>query len=360
MDAESRAAPPPAGIDPSATNVCADPTVTFYLPDASRVTVRRVAPLSSGVLRFTCTPAASLPAIAPVSWTAVLSSPTTPASNSDTLTINADGDRSPAFHLWVVCNYYFSLVAPPAALVPGKPGSPRGVWTLYLNRDGLFADDAKIRAAEEKGLILHSGERNDTSKLFVTKPMFWQVPYTDAVHSPLPPVFTLTNNVRHPVRPRPREGELLYRRYIGSFASFLSMRVATVADALLLNNWMNNPRVAAFWREEGPLSKTEEFLRKGLSSMHSLPVIASWSTEGETNVQQPFAYFEIYWVKEDHLANHTNAANWDRGFHVLVGEERFRGSKRVKAWLGSLVHYCFLDDPRTMTLYLEPRVDNEK
>jgi hypothetical protein len=65
-------------------------------------------------------------------------------------------------------------------------------------------------------------------------------------------------------------------------------------------------------------------------------------------------------VKEDRLGQYCDAADWERGVHVLVGEERFRGEHRVKAWLGSLVHLCFLDDPRTMTVALEPRADNER
>jgi N5-hydroxyornithine acetyltransferase len=43
-----------------------------------------------------------------------------------------------------------------------------------------------------------------------------------------------------------------------------------------------------------------------------------------------------------------------------VGEEEFRGPHRVKAWLSSLVHYCFTHDSRTENVIMEPRVDNER
>ena len=55
----------------------------------------------------------------------------------------------------------------------------------------------------------------------------------------------------------------------------------------------------------------------------------------------------------------SETADWDRGVHVLVGEERFRGPGRVRVWLGALVHYCWLADGRTTRVVLEPRVDKQ-
>jgi RimJ/RimL family protein N-acetyltransferase len=45
---------------------------------------------------------------------------------------------------------------------------------------------------------------------------------------------------------------------------------------------------------------------------------------------------------------------------MLVGEPEFRGPHRVVAWLPSLAHYLFLDDPRTRNVVAEPRSDNAK
>ena len=78
---------------------------------------------------------------------------------------------------------------------------------------------------------------------------------------------------------------------------------------------------------------------------------------------KPFGYFEIYWVKEDQLGRYINGGdigNWDRGIHVLVGEQEFRGKERVKVWLSALVHYCWLADQRTERVVAEPRADHEK
>jgi hypothetical protein len=215
-------------------------------------------------------------------------------------------------------------------------------------------------------------------------------------YPPPPPQYIFSNHIRHPVRPKPpRQGELFYTRYIPSVSQYLSFRVASISskplrhrgpvsshvatphrmsalpasdsqiptfgslniglsDPEYLHKWMNDPRVSYFWGESGPQSKQEEFLKNGLKSKNSFPVIGCWDGK-------PFGYFEIYWVKEDNLSKYLpNVGDYDRGIHCLVGEQEFRGEHRVKIWLSALVHYLWLADNRTDTIVLEPRVDNEK
>lgn len=218
-------------------------------------------------------------------------------------------------------------------------------------------------------------------------------PFTSGSHlptyfPPAPTQFTFTDGIRHPIRQKPpRQGQVFYIRYIPSVDQYLSFRVpflpppkpaepssisshthsASIAsveqrlfssmpsDLETLHKWMNDPRVNAAWGEAGPQSKQEEFLRENLTSRHSFPVIGCWNGK-------PFGYFEVYWVKEDKLGRLLggNVDNYDRGIHVLVGEQEFRGPHRVAIWLSALVHYCWLADMRTQAVYLEPRVDNEK
>lgn len=228
-------------------------------------------------------------------------------------------------------------------------------------------------------------------------------PFTSGSHLPTyfpphPTQYTFTNGVRHPLRSKaPRQGEVVYTRYIPSVGQYLSFRVPYFStaskeseqlsasasegrpsnhshssstsshlgvvqppapdgpsDLEILHKWMNDPRVNAAWGEGGPISKQEGFLRNNLTARHSFPVFGCWDGK-------PFGYFEIYWVKEDRLGPLLGGVhNYDRGIHLLVGEQEFRGPHRLAIWLSSLVHFCWLSDLRTETVMLEPRVDNQK
>ena len=225
-------------------------------------------------------------------------------------------------------------------------------------------------------------------------------PFTSGSHLPTyfpppPPQYLQTpHGIRHPIRPKPpRQGQVFYIRYIPSVDQYLSFRVPFMrppqpetppqtgialtnaqrtesiansierklfagqpSDAELLHRWMNDPRVAAAWNMAGPQDRQDEFLRRSLLSRHSFPIIGCWNG-------RPFGYFEVYWVKEDVLGRAlggNGVDDYDRGIHVLVGEQEFRGPHRVAIWLSALVHYCWLADIRTRAIYFEPRVDNER
>ncbi|KAJ0273637.1 hypothetical protein CBS470a_012144 [Colletotrichum nupharicola] len=202
---------------------------------------------------------------------------------------------------------------------------------------------------------------------------FYSSSHLPTYYPPAPLMYTVTDGVRHPIRPKPgRMGEVFYSRYIPSAGQYLSFRVASLApnavpylgpvgpkpaenlhlmslsDTALLQKWLSNPRVQEFWGDYTP-----SFLENALSSKNSFPVIGMWDGI-------PFGYFEIYWVKEDILGQKlgNDADNWDRGIHLFIGEEWARG--RVPAWLSSLVHWCLTDDYRTMNVCLEPRIDNTR
>lgn len=236
-------------------------------------------------------------------------------------------------------------------------------------------------------------------------------PFSSGSHLPTyfpppPPQYAITDGVRHPIRPKPpRQGETFYMRYIPSVEQYLSFRVANIhseavvyrgpvasssatipvytsfevnrgdgsidvpgvgtefefdtsnlSDVQLLHRWMNNPRVSKFWDLSGPISVQEAFLKTGLESRHLFPVIGCWDGK-------PFGYFQMYWAKEDIIGRHLDAGDvgdWDRGFHALVGEEKYKGKDRVRCWVSSIIHWALVADYRTNQIVAEPRVDDEK
>ncbi len=250
----------------------------------------------------------------------------------------------------------------PGSPASSRPGSP-------VRNEGLVAH---VSPSDSPGL-------NPAAPSLAGSGSFPIGPFFSASHLPTyyPPAaaqYTITNHVRHPVRPKPpRMGEVFYTRYIPSVGQYLSFRVAsssnrpvpymgpvgpsppaqtylnTLNDTSLIQKWMSVPRVQKFW---GPY--LSDFLTTALSSRHSFPVIGLWDGV-------PFGYFEIYWVTEDLLGRHNGAGgdkDWDRGFHVFIGEEWARG--RAQSWLTSLTHWIFCSDYRTTSICIEPRVDNER
>ena len=256
--------------------------------------------------------------------------------------------------MWCTLYWYFQLTQP--TMPTGtKPGSPQKEWKVDIKGGRVY--NPYLYEVERRGLIFGSSSsatRSGWDTFYTFNKTFWQLPpeqfykacgdtlalYPHPLHFIVP-----TGASRHPLRPKPpASGVTFYKRYIPSLNSFLTFRTACLeTDVALLHKWMNNPRVDAFWGEAGPETHQQEFLRKLLEDKHSFPVIGSWKDLAATGKEEqgeevPFGYFEIYWAKENQLAGYTEIADWDRGVHVLVGEEKFRGYHRVKAWLSSLLH----------------------
>jgi len=276
---------------------------------------------------------------------------------------------------------------PGASPFPSRPGSPNREMTQHTS-------SRPDSMAGEIGLW------SSTPQQAHSPGPFQSGSHLPTYYPPPPPQYIFTNNVRHPIRPKPpAQGVTFYTRYIPSLGQYLSFRTASLStkaptyrgpcaggaggtpnllppnsgvshsrlpslgnisihpcDTELLHDWMNQPRVSAVWGVSGPLPVQEDFLARALSDKHSFPVIGCWDGK-------PFGFFELYWVKEDQLGRYVRSretSHWDRGFHALVGEQEFRGPQRVKVWTSALVHYCWLADNRTERVLVEPRIDNKK
>ncbi|EMX6778063.1 N(6)-hydroxylysine O-acetyltransferase, partial [Escherichia coli] len=149
------------------------------------------------------------------------------------------------------------------------------------------------------------------------------------------------------------QGEV-YRRYDPRIRRMLSFRIADpVSDAERFTRWMNDPRVEYFWEQSGSLEVQIAYLERQLTSKHAFPLIGCFD-------DRPFSYFEIYWAAEDRIGRHYSWQPFDRGLHLLVGEQQWRGAHYVQSWLRGVTHYLLLNEPRTQRTVLEPRIDNQR
>lgn len=206
---------------------------------------------------------------------------------------------------------------------------------------------------------LHSGllVRGETAGHYrCERSLFWQLPQPwlgSSLSGSYPQHMVISGGKRHPLRPVKPQGEV-YRRFDARLGLWISLRTVDInLDLERFNRWQNSARVASFWQEEGSLEQHREYLDKLDADPHTVTLIGCFD-------DQPFAYFEAYWAKEDRIAPFYDADNYDRGIHMLVGEENHRGPHKVACWLSALTHYLFLDDPRTQRVVAEPRADNAK
>jgi acetyl CoA:N6-hydroxylysine acetyl transferase len=183
--------------------------------------------------------------------------------------------------------------------------------------------------------------------------LVWQLPqrwFVDAGLRPYPELRVIQYGRPHPIRP-PKPRGTLYRRRIPWLDRELSFRAATEEDADLLHEWMNRPRVAEVWDEAGPIEHHRAYLQGLLADPHVLPLIGALD-------DRPIGWFEVYYAAENRLGPHYACEDWDRGWHVAIGDESCRGAAHVAAWLPSLMHFMFLDEPRTRRIVGEPRADH--
>ncbi|KEP68313.1 siderophore biosynthesis protein [Thioclava dalianensis] len=187
---------------------------------------------------------------------------------------------------------------------------------------------------------------------FVLPEAFWQVPgpWLGQAQAPYPLLWQTGPHGRHPRRPPKPEGRL-YRRHIPWLGQNFELHALTMDHLPLFHRWQNDPRVAAFFEEAGSLEAHRAYLERLLADPHMMPVIGMM--EGV-----PFAYFELYWCRENRLGAVYEAGPWDRGWHVLVGEAAYRGAAYITAWLPSLMHYMFLAEPRCARIMGEPKASH--
>ena len=227
----------------------------------------------------------------------------------------------------------------------------RAAWAFFVSH-------AEVNALQfESGFHAAFMVHRENQTAWLERDMLWQLP-GDWLRqgNPLPYPVTMImdeSGRRHPRRRCKPVGEV-YRRFDTGIQAWVSLRTLDIEQDLhRFMRWQNSERVAAFWEQSGTLDEHRAYLERQAKEPRVLNLIGCIDDE-------PFAYFEAYWAKEDRIAPYYDAQDFDRGIHMLVGEDHHRGPHKVKAWLNALCHYLFLDDCRTARIVSEPRSDNDK
>ncbi|MCY1292895.1 Acetyltransferase (GNAT) domain protein [compost metagenome] len=219
------------------------------------------------------------------------------------------------------------------------------------------ANRAFATNAARLGIIDEFNElRPGTFELQCKRQTFWQTPLpwlTTSFSGHTAPDWRFSGEKRHPRRPPIPAGEV-YRRYLpGLDASFSLRTVDLDRDLQVFNKWMNLEQVAYFWEQTGTLEEHAAYLTGLFEDPRVHPLIGCFDDE-------PFAYFEVYWCKEDRIAPYYDVHDYDRGWHVVIGESKHQSAGKLRAWFNSLMHYMFLDEPRTQRIMGEPRIDHTR
>ncbi|KAI1798100.1 acyl-CoA N-acyltransferase [Ganoderma leucocontextum] len=313
--------------------------------------------------------------------------------------------------LWGVLNVFHTIYhvqeTIPIVFAPSLQNAPE--LTNYLLLSGLGR-----KRHTTPGDAAALAQAHAVSELFLLRETFWQGAGTAAsfhtrggwlrghaallAAAPFPHVqsFTRTDLViaAHPLRPpKPRPGEVVYRKYFPSIGQSLefayfdatgeAVGTEPAADAggapvsrhlATFHRWHNSDHVNRGWGERGPLEKHRNYMEQLLADPGVLPVMMSW--DGELMGYAELVYLKVWgavrlcllWVhpsapknhRENHAGPYVPGGVWDydRGLHILVGEEKFRGLHRSRAWLSSIHHFLFLSDPRTLRAIGEPKQAN--
>ncbi|SPO20550.1 uncharacterized protein UTRI_00026 [Ustilago trichophora] len=269
--------------------------------------------------------------------------------------------------LWNWINVVFALWSQQEHVLFQTEGLPSQLVTYLVSSKLAILDPSTPPSLSTPG----AKTQVDTGRLLVSRAAFWQgfgsptagfapwvLPLADAATVTAltsSNAETVTSPLAAPFKPPPSAGPI-YSRFIPGLNSHLTFRVASSnnsKDVDLLTAWHATDRVNEGWRQR--LSREDQLagMQSGEKNPYAIGLIGEWDGE-------PWGYVEIYYSKQSNLKDFYNAGQHDRGFHALVGDERFRGPHRVRSWMGSVVHLMYLLDPSTSLCVSEPRLSNTK
>ncbi|KAI0569234.1 aerobactin siderophore biosynthesis protein iucB, partial [Pyrenophora tritici-repentis] len=239
------------------------------------------------------------------------------ARKSPHLTVSWTAEPPSVPQIWLVAYALVTLHPLVEHLRVVFSGKNSDLVVQQLHATGLYHPHPKpsnVSAPQDGHLLLRGTFWQGAASPFGARPVW--APELDASNKPIAnyPAFPFHNalvtqfpavprHTSHPVRkPKPQPGSVVYSRWIPHLKehfTLIALDYTNLDHLSLFHNWQNDPR-------------------------------------------------------EDHIGAYYQSSPYDRGRHSLVGDIRFRGPYRVSAWWSSLVHYLFLDEPRTWNLVGEP------
>jgi acetyl CoA:N6-hydroxylysine acetyl transferase len=224
---------------------------------------------------------------------------------------------------------------------------------LLVGLEHMFGQDSSLlQITLEKQIneypFNHLGQTVYRSEFFQV-PLLWK-----SIHDQIlkPEKWTETKGVTHPVRERLPEG-IFYKKFVPQIGKTLTLRLLNPGDLETFHNWHNQPRVSHFWELNQSKEELAAYIEKSLKDPHQFPVMVKLD-------EDEVGYYEFYWVKEDRLGPYYDSEAFDRGFHFLIGNKDYLGFKTTDSLIKTVLHFLYLDDPRTRKIMAEPRHDNQK
>ncbi|EQC47308.1 GNAT family N-acetyltransferase [Bacteriovorax sp. Seq25_V] len=148
--------------------------------------------------------------------------------------------------------------------------------------------------------------------------------------------------------------KIVYTKEVKKLSRPISFRVMNnKSDLETFYTWQHQGYVKEFWEMNLPKEELKTYIHNLIKSPYQTPLMCLVD-------EKPIGYFEVYNAYGDRIAPYCNPESEDMGFHFLIGEEKFLGSRYVIESINCICDYLFQSNLNTKRIWGEPRADNKK
>ncbi len=162
----------------------------------------------------------------------------------------------------------------------------------------------------------------------------------------------ISSNARIIVENNP--DEILYSKEISRLSRPISFKVMNLGtDIDLFHKWQHLGYVKDFWEMNLPKEELQKYIKGLIDSPYQIPLLCFAGEE-------VIGYFEVYNAYSDRIAPYCTPEIDDMGFHFLIGNQKFLGTRYVIESINSICDFLFQKNLNTKRIWGEPRADNKK